>query len=681
MVVLDRLLRPRSIAVVGGGIAEQVIAQCEAMGYDGEIFAVHPSRAEVAGRKAYPSIADLPAPPDAAFIGVNRHATIDVIADLRAIGAGGAVVYASGFAEAGAAGAALQARLIAAADGMPVFGPNCYGFINYLDGALLWPDQHGGRRVERGVAIVSQSGNIAITITMNRRALPLAYVITLGNQAAVGLSDAILALAEDERVTAIGLHVEGIDDPACFASAIKVARAAGKPVVALKVGRSDTGAALTVSHTAALVSRDALVDAFFARIGVARVESLPVLLETLKILHAYGPLPGGRVAFMSCSGGEAALVADAVAETGLSLPALNEDQRRRVAATVPDLVTVSNPLDYHTFLWGDGPALSDVFAAMMDLDTDLTGLIIDFPRPDRCDAAEWWVSTDALAVARDRSDRRAVVVATLPETMTDDIADRLMDADLVPLLGLNDALAAIEAAVALEPVGPFEPPSVARAAELIPSTNLDEYRAKRLLAEHGVPVPAGRLYLGSEEVAEAFEHLNAPLVAKAIGPDIAHKSEIGAVRLGLDSGPALQDAAEALGRLSDTLLVEDMVTDGVAELIVGVTRDPQFGPHLTIGSGGVLVELVADSRVLLIPADDSDIRAAILSLKAAKLIAGYRGKPAGDLDAAVDAIRAIQDYALANGARLVELDVNPLIVRPAGHGVVAADALIRFIEE
>ena len=197
--------------------------------------------------------------PDAVFLAVNRHATIDYVRDLAAMGAGGVVSYAAGFAEAGADGAALQAALREAAGAMPVLGPNCYGLINYLDGALLWPDQHGGGRVERGVAIVTQSGNIGCNITMQRRALPIAYLVTMGNQAVVGLSAAIETLARDARVTAIGLHIEGIDDPAAFARAVAVARAHGKPVVVLKTGGSAAGAALTVSHTASLAGADGVV--------------------------------------------------------------------------------------------------------------------------------------------------------------------------------------------------------------------------------------------------------------------------------------------------------------------------------------------------------------------------------------------------------------------------------------
>ena len=229
MRTLDRLLRPRHIAVLGASWALNVIEQCAKMGFQGEVWPVHPTKATIGGLRAYASLADLPEPPDATFIGVNRHATVDVVAELSAMGAGGAICFASGWTEAGEP--ELQARLISAAADMPVLGPNCYGVINYLDGALLWPDQHGGVRVERGVALLSQSSNIVINMTMQKRALPVAYVACLGNAAAVGLAELAGALLDDPRVTAIGMYIEGIDDAAGFAALAEAARAAGKGIV------------------------------------------------------------------------------------------------------------------------------------------------------------------------------------------------------------------------------------------------------------------------------------------------------------------------------------------------------------------------------------------------------------------------------------------------------------------
>src|SRR5690606_717606 len=251
---LGRLLRPRSIAVFGGAQAAAVVGQSRKFGFAGDIWPVHPTRSEVAGIRAYRSVDELPGTPDAAFVGVNRHLTIEIVRQLAARGAGGAVCFASGFCAADAGqGASLQAALIAAAGAMPMLGPNCYGLINYADGVLLWPDQHGGQKLaekERGVAIVTQSSNIALNMTMQRRALPLAYLATAGNQAQTGLSDIAIALIEDERVSALGLHIEGFDSIAGFERLAARARELRKPIVAMKVGRSQQARAAAISHTA-----------------------------------------------------------------------------------------------------------------------------------------------------------------------------------------------------------------------------------------------------------------------------------------------------------------------------------------------------------------------------------------------------------------------------------------------
>src|SRR6185312_2808521 len=309
---LDRLLRPKSIAVIGGGaFGMNVVEQCLKMNYAGALWPVHPSRSDVHGVPAFKSVADLPAAPDAAFVAVNRNLTIDIIRQLAEMGAGGAICFAAGFLETGnddAEGEGLQKALVEAAGTMPIIGPNCYGLINYADGALLWPDQHGGRRLEpgeKGAAIITQSSNIACNLTMQARGLPIAFLMTAGNQAQTGLSEMALGLIEDERVTALGLHIEGFDSVAGFEKLAARARALKKPIVAMKVGRSEQARAATISHTASLAGSDAGSDAFLKRLGIARADSVPSFLETLKLLHAIGPLDGGKLSSMSCSGGEA----------------------------------------------------------------------------------------------------------------------------------------------------------------------------------------------------------------------------------------------------------------------------------------------------------------------------------------------------------------------------------------
>ncbi len=255
---LARLMAPRSIAVIGGREAEEVARQCERIGFSGDIWPVNPHRADIAGRPCFASVAELPGAPDAAFVAVSREAAIAAVGELAARGANGAVVYASGFSEAGADGTALERKLVAASGDMALIGPNCYGALNYLDGVALWPDQHGGKRVERGVALVLQSGNIAVNLTMQARGLAVAYVVAVGNKAKGDFADYVEAFLDDERVTAIGLHIEGLDDADGLDRVARRARELIKPIVAIKTGRSEAGAALTLSHTASLAGADAL---------------------------------------------------------------------------------------------------------------------------------------------------------------------------------------------------------------------------------------------------------------------------------------------------------------------------------------------------------------------------------------------------------------------------------------
>ena len=686
----SRLLRPRSIAVIGGGFfGSNVVRQSLKMGFAGDIWPVHPVKKAVEGVPAFASVADLPGAPDAAFIGVNRHLTVDMVGALAARGAGGAVCFASGFLEAGnedADGARLQESLIAAAGAMPIVGPNCYGLINYADGALLWPDQHGGVRLAeggRGAAIVTQSSNIAINMTMQQRGLPLAYVMTAGNQAQTGLSEIGLGLIEDERVSCLGLHVEGFDSVAGFERLAARARELGKPIVAMKVGRSAAARAATVTHTASLAGSDAAAEAFFARFGIARVHSIPAFLETLKLLHAVGPLSGPHLSSMSCSGGEASVMADAAEGRSVGFPPLAEPHRRRVKQTLGPLVAVANPLDYHTFIWNDREAMTTTFSAMIAGGFDLNMLVLDFPRRDRCADEDWGPTVDAFATAIAANQVSGAIVASLPENLPEDYCASLLARGIAPLCGITEALDAAGAAAAIGEAWALPlPPPVAQAGTARhcppgPAGGMpDEAGAKSLLAEAGLAIPSGRVVESAEDASFAATGIGFPVALKALG--IAHKSERGAVRLGLMDGAAVHDAATALLALSDRLYVERMVDGGIAELIVGVTRDPLFGPVMTVGSGGVLVELLRDTETLLLPPTRAEIEAALRRLELFPLLDGYRGRPRADLEAAIDIIAGVADFAGAHAATLDELDINPLIVCAEGQGAWIADALIVF---
>lgn len=676
---LARLLRPRSIAVVGGGPAAEVVHQCRRLGFTGPIFAVHPRREAVAGIRCHPRIEDLPETPDCTFLAVNARTTVAMVARLSAMGAGGAVAFASGFAETGEAGARLQQELLRAAGGMPVLGPNCHGFLNCLDGVALWPDQHGAVAVERGVALLSQSGNIAVSLTMQRRGLDLAMVVTLGNQAMLGPSPLIEELAGDPRIRAIGLCLERIDDRDRFAEAVAAARRRGKPVVALRLARGPAAREAALSHTASLAGEEMVATAFLSRLGVACIDSLPALLECLKILHIHGPLPGRRLVSLSCSGGEAALIADAAARHGLSFPPFPASRRSAIAAALEDRVTVRNPLDYHTFVWNRRERLRQVFTPAIGGEADLALLILDFPRRDRCADDAWWCAVEAFADACRSNGSAGAVLATLPECLPETHAENLAARGLVPLCGIEEGLAAIAAAAAVA-TSPTAPPSFLSAA-IAEGTALllPERPAKELLAGFGLVVPEGRIVHSVEEARAAAADLGFPLVAKCSGAGIAHKSERGGVRLGLRDGTAVAAAVADLLALSPAVLLERMVEDGVAELILGLGRDPEFGLYLLLGSGGVLAELVGDRAVLPLPATSAEIEGALRSLRVRPLLEGHRGRPPGDLAALLEAVAAVQRFAEARTPTILELDINPLIVRPRGRGAVAVDALLRLI--
>tara|TARA_B100000780_G_scaffold91817_1_gene63566 strand:- start:3716 stop:5803 length:2088 start_codon:yes stop_codon:yes gene_type:complete len=681
---LSRLLRPRSVAVIGGGVwCENVVQQCRAIGFRGAIWPVHPTRAEIAGVPVFAGLAALPSAPDAVFIGVNRTLTVQLVAQLAEMGAGGATCFASGFREAqleSADGANLQEQLLLAAKDMPVIGPNCYGFINYLDGVALWPDQHGGLQVDCGVAIVTQSSNVAINLTMQSRALPLAYVVTVGNQAQTGLAQIGQALLDDPRVTVLGLYIEGVGDLRAFEALAVQARRMGKPIVALKTGRSPQARAGAVSHTASLAGSGAGARALFARLGVAEVTGLDAFLETLKLLHVTGALPSRRIASLSCSGGEASLMADSALDLNLEFPPLTKAQKTALRTALGPMVALANPLDYHTYIWGDVAAMTATFSALLGDDLALSCIVVDFPRADRCDPAAWdCVVTAAVAAKKGtgvQTGGRLALVSSLPETMPETVAQKLIAQGIVPLCGIESALKAIEIAAdigqmqAVPPQPLLLPEPVQMPQELRHGHILNEHSAKARLLAHGVPVPEGRFCASAKLAAQAAKTLGFPLVLKGMGH--AHKSEAGAVHLNLRSSQAVAQAAADMD--SNGYLLEQMVTGGVAEVLVAVLRDPAHGFVLTLGAGGVMTEILADVSTRLVPVTAQDVRAALAELRIYPVLCGYRGSLGVNIDALIQAVLGVQSFVLETAAFLEEVEINPLICTP--DRAVAVDALI-----
>lgn len=669
---LSRLLRPKSIAVVGGGAwCAAVIEQCQKMGFQGEIWPVHPKAEVLAGLPVFKDLAALPSAPDAVFLGVNRFITVDLVGQLSSMSAGGAVCFASGFLEASAEdenAAGLQDQLLAAAGDMPILGPNCYGFINYLDGALLWPDQQGGQSAETGVAIVTQSSNIAINLTMQNRGLPIAYMITAGNQAQIGIAELGRGLLDDPRVTALGLHIEGFGDLRAWEELAAYAKSVNKPIVAIKVGKSAQAQAATVSHTASLAGGDAGAAALLKRLGIARLDDLASFLETLKLLHVTGPLPSNTIATMSCSGGEASLAADTAHGRDLIFPPLNDRQKTDLRDALGPMVALANPLDYHTYIWRDVPALTKTFAAMTDPQLAMTMLILDLPRTDRGDPEDWLETVKALIAAKEQTGGNFGLVATLPELLPEDLAQELTAAGIVAFSGLNEAMAACEAAAMS--------PSEERAPLLLPTPTVtpdlvNEAEAKTALAGFGLRIPKAQQAPNKDALPAAIDAVGMPCVIKAEG--LAHKSDVGGVYLARGTKEEAIAAAHAMP--CETWLVEELVDGTIAELLVGVVKDPAHGFVLTLAAGGTLTELLQDGRSLLVPACDAEITEALSELRIAKQLNGYRGAAPADMPSVLAAIRAVQDYVMANAEGLEEIEINPLIC--TAETAVAVDALIR----
>jgi len=409
---LRRLLQPKTVAVFGGNSAVKVVRQLQAIGFAGEIWAVSPTRSEIGGVRCVNSISELAGVPDASFVAAPPQASLQIIAELAALGAPGAVCFAAGFAEAGTEGEALQAQLREAAGDMAIIGPNCHGFVNYLDGVALWPDEHGGKRTQRGVALVTQSGNIALNLSMQQRSLDFAYVISIGNSSTLALGDYIDMLLEDSRVAAIGLHIEGIRDIAGFSAAAIRALRKKIPLVALKTGRSSLGAEITMSHTGSLAGSDRLYSSLFERVGVARCDTVPQFLETMKFLSMVGPLPECSMGSMSCSGGEASLVADCADRLQVRMPALSDASAEQLQALLGPRVHVANPLDYHLYIWGDYEQLHACFAAFLASGYACSVLVLDYPPAEGADQSNWEITERALLDAVRATGQSAVIVAS-----------------------------------------------------------------------------------------------------------------------------------------------------------------------------------------------------------------------------------------------------------------------------
>jgi acyl-CoA synthetase (NDP forming) len=692
---LKRLFKPRHVAVIGGTDAVTVATECHRIGYTGPFWPVNPKREHIGGHRCYASVDDLPEPPDACFVAVPIDAAIETMAKLNAMGAGGAVVYTAGFGEVGAEGAKKEAQLIEAAGNMALIGPNCYGLINYVDRVALWPFAHGGNFPGYGAAVITQSGMLSSDLTMSMRSLPLAYMMSIGNQAMMRIEDCIDTLVDREEVHAIGIHIEGLKDIRAFEAAAMKALAADKPIVVLKTGTSAIGAELTISHTGSLSGTDDVYQAFFDRLGIIRAKEPGDFLEILKYLTVTNRPKGYRVTGFTCSGGGATMLADYGEELGLEYPRPDARRQADLMPLLPHTATVSNPLDYTTPIWGMPEKTEPVFDTMVKSDTDMAVLIQDYPAPG-LDESRIYYYNDAMAFVRAtrRYNIPAAVCCTIAENLDQDIRDELIQAGVAPMQGIGDCMKAMKAAaqyasarqslLAAPPAQLMIAPNDNKPADTI---MLDEKESKSLLAQAGLHVPHSVLIthpdqLSDHTVMTALGDMGFPVVAKAVSPDMPHKTEYGAIKLGLTDQQAVVDAYHDIhhncARLApdariEGIMIEEYVTNAVSELMISIRRDAQFGCILTIASGGILVELVKDAVTVILPHDDTRIHHALNQLAAAKLINGYRGHDAGNMDAVVNTIRILSDL-MADQPALHMIEINPLIV--TNTAAIIADAVI-----
>jgi acyl-CoA synthetase (NDP forming) len=688
---LDRLLKPRSIAIVGasdkpGALGASVLANLERQGYAGDIHLINPKRTEIAGRPCVASIDDLPHGVDAAVLAIPRAAVLDTVRALAANGVGAAVIFSAGFAEGGPEGRADQEELarIAAESGMVIEGPNCLGLVNFVDGVPLTfielPAERLGDRP--GIGIVSQSGAMAavLEVTLMSRGLGLSYSISTGNEAASGVEDYVDALVDDPHTHVIAMIVEQFRKPARFLAAAEKARAAGKPIVLLHPGRSSAARESAATHTGAMAGDYKVMGIKVAHAGVLQVETLEELGDVTEILLRCPAMGTGGAAVVTESGAYKALTLDLAEREGLALPVIADEDSAELRASMPDFVPVTNPLDVTAQGLVDPDMYSRVIKALLSDDrfgSVLLGIIQTDETTSNIKFGPILSAIEGGALSK------PVVLAGLDEgaAIPAHYVERLRAAS-VPYFPSSEravrSLARIFAwnrrACAVQALEPIR-------LDGLPSGVVPEYRSKELLGPIGIPFPQAKLATTLEEAQAAAETLGYPIVLKAQSADLSHKSDAGGVIVGLANAQALAEGWQRLadniahhrpGLVLDGVLVEAMGARGT-ELIVGARNDPEWGPVVLVGFGGVQAEVLQDVRLLPPDLDQAAILAELDQLKSAALLHGFRGAPALDVKA-VAAIVASVGRLLLGEPRIREIDLNPVILY--ANGAVALDALM-----
>jgi acyl-CoA synthetase (NDP forming) len=685
---LDRFFRPESLAVVGAsdaegrpntGITRQLLAWAERVG--ARLHPVHPTRETVFGIPCFPSVADLPEQVDLAVLLVADP--LPVVEQLAETKVKFAVAFASGFAETGEAGAEAQARLAAAVrrSGLRLLGPNTNlnAFENFredLDGPAI--------------ALITQSGHQGRPVfALQELGIRLSHWAPTGNEADLETADFISYFSERPEVGAVACYVEGLKDGRSFLLAVDRAARRGVPVVAVKVGRTETGARTAASHTGKLTGADAVVDAAMRQYGVIRVDGLDQLQDTSALLaRARRPLADG-VAVYSISGGTGAHFADLATEAGLNLPQLSAGKQTELHQWIPDYLNVANPIDSGGHPVGDWRGRKIIDAILADPAVGVLVCPITGPFPPMSDKL-----AQDLVDAAEQTDKLVCVIWGSPVGTESAYRETLLGSSRVATFRtFANCVTAVRAHLdharfTASYRSPFDEaprtpsPSFRKARALMrPGEALSEHAAKLLLRAYGIRVPREQLVTSAAAAVRAAGLVGYPVVMKASGGQIAHKTELGLVKIGLTSASQVRDAYRELTDIAryegvdlDGVLVCQMVERGV-EMVVGVTHDDLFGPTVTVGLGGVLVEVLQDTAVRVPPFGEVQARDMLTELRGRALLDGVRGRPAADLDALVEVVMRVQRMALELGDELAELDINPLMVLPRGQGAVALDAL------
>ncbi len=684
----ERLLNPRHVAVFGGRDAVTVIGELKRIGYEGEIWPVNPKRKSIADIECYLDINALPEAPDATFLAIPAQPALEVVSQLAQSGAGGVVCYTAGFSADGSEGGEGDLALIEAAQDMALVGPNCYGVINFIDKVALWPFAHSGFCPGYGAAIITQSGMLSSDILMNQRSVPLAYMVSAGNQSGLRLEDYVDLLCDKEEVRAIGLHIEGLKDVAAFSRVARKALSLNKPIVVLKTGSSQIGSQLTVSHTGSLSGSTEMYEALFSRLGIISVSNPAQLLETLKFICVSGIPKGNKVLGFTCSGGGATMLADYAEKIGLDFPQPSDEVTAKLIERLPRIAEVSNPLDYTTPIWGFPDQLQPVFDAAMQDDYDSAVIVQDYPLPDIDESKGFYLNDAGCFInASTKAKLPAAVCSTLPENIDKSTRRYLIDNGVTPLQGIHEALDAIQAATHYGLQRTWLLDNVSDDLVEVDVTHkveqTDEWTAKQHVQKAGITVPNAKL-LSKGSALSGCGKLNGTFAVKLNSTHIAHKTEIGAVALNIGTDQLVKTMELMSNRLSanspnintELFLVEEMQARPIVELMVSIRTDESFGMVLTIATGGVFIELLQDAITLILPASYEEILAALGQLKSSSILAGYRGEAAVNLPKLAVSIEKIANYMINHQQRLSELEINPLFVYK--DSVVAVDALLHL---